>query len=100
MPTDPLSSVMSMSHTPDYRSRRIAKAIDSVKAAHNTRRLFEGLEDGHRLRTPENDGNTKAFLEDTIRSAMGYGYPVEAVAVAASMTVDEVRAIAEGSAAA
>lgn len=91
---------MTMSATPDYRERRIAKALTSVKAAENARRLFDNLEDGHRVKTLENDETTRAFLEDTIRSAMGYGYPVEAVAVAAAMTVEQIAEIADGSAAA
>ena len=91
---------MNMSATPDYRERRIAKALTSVKAAENARRLFDNLPDDHGAKTPENDEVTRAFLEDTIRTAMGYGYPIEAVAVAASITVEQVAEIADGPAAA
>jgi hypothetical protein len=91
---------MNMSTTPNYRERRIAKALTSVKAAENARRLFDNLPDDHGAKTTDNDDVTRGFLEDTIRSAMGYGYPVEAVAVAASITVEEVAEIVDGSAAA
>ena len=60
----------------------------------------EQFENGHRLKTSDNDEMTRAFLEDTVRSAMDYGYPVEAVAVAAPMSVEEVAGIANGPAAA
>jgi len=91
---------MTMPHTPDYRARRIAKALDSVKAAHNARSLFDSLDDGSRLKTDENDNVTQELLEDAVRAAMGYGFPIEAVAVAASMSEAEIHAIADGSAAA
>ena len=90
---------MAMPATPDHRERRIAKALTSVKAAENARRLFDNLPPDHRSKSAENDETTKVFLEDTIRTAMEYGYPVEAVAVAASMTVEQVAEIVEGSAA-
>ena len=86
---------MDMSATHTNRERRIAKALTSVKAAENGRRLFDNLPDDHRAKTPENDDTTRAFLEDTIRSAMGYGYPVEAVAVTASISVEQVAEIVE-----
>lgn len=85
---------------PEFRQRLIAKALDSVKAASKARGWFDQIDDGHRLKTPENDEMTRSFLEDTVRTAMGYGCPVEAVAIAASMTVEEVDVIADGSAAA
>lgn len=91
---------MTMPVSPELRQRLIAGALDSVKAAEKGRHIFDSLEDGHRLKTIENDEVTRAFLEDTICSAMGYGYPVEAVAYAAAMTTDEVLAIAEDSTAA
>lgn len=90
---------MTMPATPDHRERRIAKALTSVKAAENARRLFDNLSDDHRSKTAENDETTRAFLEQAVRTAMDYGYPVEAVAVAASMTVEQVADIANGSAA-
>ncbi len=82
------------------RERRIAKALTSVKAAENARRLFENLPTDHGSKTSHNDETTQAFLEDTVRTAMEYGYPVEAVAVAASLTVEQVHEIVEGTAAA
>ncbi len=91
---------MAMSKDRSQRERRIAKALDSVRAAGKARGWYNQFEDGHRLKTPENDDTTRLVLEDTIRSAMGYGYPVEAVAVAASITVEEVAEIVDGSAAA
>lgn len=91
---------MSMAESRDYRAHRIAKALDSVRAAAKARGWFQQFEDGHRHKTPEYDETTTAFLEDTIRTAMEYGYPVEAVAIAASLTVDQVHEIVDGSAAA
>ena len=85
---------------PEFRNRLVAKALDSVKAASRARGWFHQFEDGHQLKTPDNDSMTREFLEDAIRDAMGYGYPVEAVAAAAAMTVGEIEAIAGGSAAA
>ncbi len=90
---------MTMPTTPDPQSQRIAKALRSVEAAQNGRAVFDHLEEGHTSKTPENDQVTREFLHDTIRSAMGYGYPVEAVAVAAHMSVDDVMAITGDSAA-
>ena len=66
----------------------------------NARRLFDNLAAGHPSKTTENEDTTRAFLEDTIRTAMEDGYPIEAVAVAAFMTVQQVAEIANGSAAA
>ena len=50
---------MTMSHTPDHRARRIAKALDSVKAAQKARSLFDNLDDGSRLKSDENDNVTR-----------------------------------------
>lgn len=91
---------MTMSASPDYREQRIAKALTGVQAARNARSIFDDLEADHRHKTSENDETTRAFLETTIRNAMDYGFPVEAVAVAASLTVEEVHEITNGSAAA
>ncbi|NNC81013.1 MAG: hypothetical protein HKN94_12775 [Acidimicrobiales bacterium] len=89
-----------MPMTPELRQKRIATALTSVKAAQNARRLFDHLEEGHRAKTTQNDDVTREYLEETIQRAMGYGYPVEAVADAAAMTTAEVIAIAEDSTAA
>jgi hypothetical protein len=59
----------------NYRELRIAKALTSVKAAENARRLFDNLPADHGAKTSQNDETTTAFLEDTIRAAMEYGYP-------------------------
>ena len=91
---------MSMAEGRNYREHRIAKALDSVRAAGKARGWYNQFEEGHRHKTPEYDETTTAFLEDTIRTAMEYGYPVEAVAVAASLTVEQVHEIVDGSAAA
>ena len=90
---------MTIATSPDPQSDRIAKALTSVEAAPNGRAVFDQLEAGHPSRTSENDQVTSEFLQATIRSAMTYGYPVEAVAVAAHMTVDDVMAIIGDSAA-
>ena len=94
-----LRSVVTVPATPSHRERRIAKALTSVRAAENARRLFDNLPEGHGAKTQENDETTRSFLENTIRTAMSYGYPVEAVAVAASLTVDEVLEIVRDAAA-
>lgn len=91
---------MTMAESSDYREQRIAKALTSVRAAENARRLFENLPPDHGSKTSKNDNTTAAFLEETVRTAMGYGYPVEAVAVAASLTVEQVHKIVDGTAAA
>lgn len=91
---------MPMPASPDHRERRIAKALTSVKAAENARRLFDNLSADHGSKTSQNDETTMALLEDTVRTAMGYGYPVEAVAVAAALTVEQVHEIVDRSAAA
>ncbi|RZV42380.1 MAG: hypothetical protein EX269_14965 [Acidimicrobiales bacterium] len=43
---------------------------------------------------------TQFNLSDTIQQALGHGFSMEAVAEAAAMTVEQVAAIADGSAAA
>ena len=91
---------MSMPTDPEFRNKRIAKALDSVRAASRARGWYHQFEEGHRLKTPDNEEMTRSFLENTIRTAMGYGFPVEAVAVAADMSTDEVLEIAEDDAAA
>ncbi len=91
---------MAMSKSEDQQNRWIASALLSVTAASKVRTLFARLEEGHRQKTSENEQMTREYLEDTIRSAMEYGYPVEAVAGAASMTIDQVAKITNGSAAA
>ena len=93
-------SIMSSDALHSDRELRIAKALTSVKAAGNARRLFENLPAEHGSKTLQNDETTTAFLEDTVRTAMEYGYPVEAVAVAASLTVEQVHEIVDGTAAA
>ncbi len=91
---------MSMSVDPEFRKRLIAGALQSVEVAAKARGWFNRFDEGHRHKTEEFDQISAELLEDSIRTAMHYGYPVEAVAVAASMSIDDVRAIAEGSAAA
>ena len=54
----------------------------------------------HGGRSPELEVSTRENLEHAIVQALSYGFSVEAVATAASMTPDEVAAIADGSAAA
>ena len=90
---------MTVPASPSHRERRIAKALTSVKAAENARRLFDNLPEGHGAKTQENDETTRAFLAATIRTAMSYGYPVEAVAVAAGISTDEVLEIVRDAAA-
>ena len=91
---------MNVPANPEFRQQLIAKALNSVKAASKARGWFDQYEDGHPLKTQENDDVTRSFLEDAIRTAMGYGYPIEAIAGAASMSIDEANAIADGPAAA
>lgn len=91
---------MAMSTNPEFRERLIAGALQTVEVAAKVRGWYHQFEDGHRHKTPEVDQMSAGGLEQAIRDAMGYGFPVEAVAVAASMTVDEVNAIANGAAAA
>jgi hypothetical protein len=91
---------VAMSMSEDQQNRWIATALRSVTAASKVRTLFGRLKEGHRQKTSENEQMTREYLEDTIRSAMEYGYPVEAVAGAASMTVDQIAEITDGSAAA
>ena len=95
---DTEESLMPAGALHNYRELRIAKALTSVKAAENARRLFDNLPADHAAKTSQNDETTTAFLEDTIRTAMEYGYPVEAVAVAASLTVEQVHEIVDSSA--
>jgi len=89
-----------MSTDPEFRKRLIAGALQTVEVAAKVRGWYHQFEDGHRHKTAAVDQMSVEMLEDSIRTAMGYGYPVEAVAVAASMTVEEVHEIANGSAAA
>lgn len=89
-----------MPSNPEYRNREIAKALDRVKMAAKVRGWYHQFEPGHRHKTDDVDQMSTEMLEDSIRTAMDYGFPVEAVAVAASLTVDEVDAIANGPAAA
>ena len=84
---------MTMPVDPEFRKRLIAGALQSVQVAAKARGWYDQFEEGHRHKTAEQDELTRTYLEDTIRSAMGYGYPVEAVAVAADMSTDEVLAI-------
>ncbi len=91
---------MSMSVDPEFRKRLIAGALQTVEVNARIRGWYHQADEGHRFKTGEFDEMSSEGLERSIRKAMDYGYPIEAVAVAASMSVDEVRAIAEGSAAA
>jgi hypothetical protein len=84
---------------PELRKRLIADALRSVEVAAKARGWYDQFDDGHRHKTPEQDWVTTELLEGSIRTAMGYGYPVEAVAVAADLSIDEVQAIAGGAAA-
>lgn len=90
---------MAMAATPDPRSHRIAKALISVEAAQKGRAVFDQLAEGHPSKSAENDHITREFLEETVRSAIVFGYPVEAVAVAADLSVADVLDIAGESAA-
>lgn len=78
---------------PEFRKRLIAGALQSAQVAAKARGWYDQFEEGHRHKTDEQDVLTREYLEDTIRTAMRYGYPVEAVAVAADMSTDEVLAI-------
>ena len=91
---------MVMSVDPEFRKRLIAGALQTVEVNAKIRGWYHQAEAGHRFKTDDFDQMSSDGLERSIRKAMDYGYPVEAVAVAASMTVDEVTAIAGGSAAA
>ena len=84
---------MSVPMSPESRQRWIAKALDRVKLAAKVRDIYAHVADDSRSKTPENDEMTREMFEDSIRSAMGYGYPVEAVAHAAEITTDDVLAI-------
>jgi len=54
----------------------------------------------HGARSPELDSVTRDNIEEAIHHALGYGFAVEAVASAASMTPEQVSEIAARSAAA
>lgn len=54
----------------------------------------------HGERSTDLEVATRTHLEESIRQALRFGFSVEAVAAAASMTRDEVTAVADGSAAA
>lgn len=54
----------------------------------------------HGARSPELETLTRQSIEEAIQHALGHGFSVEAVAGAASMTVEQVAEIADGSAAA
>lgn len=90
---------MSMPANPEYRKEKIGRALDQVKLGAKVRGWFSQFDEGHRHKTDEFDQISSDMLEGSIRDALDYGFPVEAVAVAASMTVEEVSAIADGSAA-
>ena len=89
-----------MPANPEYRKERIARALDQVKLGAKVRGWYHQFDEGHRHKTEEVDQMSADMLVGSIRDAMDFGYPVEAVAVAASMSVEEVHAIANGSAAA
>ncbi len=91
---------MSMSVDPELRKRLIAGALQSVEVAAKVRGWYERFDDEHRLKTAEFDQTSSELLENSVRTAIGYGFPVEAVAVAASMSVEEIHAVADGPAAA
>ena len=82
-----------MPANPEFHNRMAASALRSVEVAAKARGWYDQFEEGHRHKTDEQDELTHEYLEDTIRLAMRYGYPVEAVAVAADMSTDEVLAI-------
>ena len=90
---------MSMSDQ-DFRNRLIASALRSVEVAAKARRWYEQAEDGHRFRSDEFNTTSAELLESSIGAAIEYGYPIEAIAGAASMSEEQVREIAGGSAAA
>lgn len=73
------------------RERLVAKALDSVTAASKSCAALGAGPDCAR---------STHYLEASIRSAVAYGYPVEVVADAASMSVAEVTSIAHRSMAA
>ena len=91
---------MVMSVDPESRKRLIAGALQTVEVNAKIRSWYHQSDAGHRFKTNEFDEMSSDGLERSIRKAMNYGYPAEAVAVAASMTVEEVTAIAGGLAAA
>ncbi len=91
---------MNMSADPERRNEMIAEALDRVKRSAKVRGWYHQFEDGDRHKTAQFDEMSGQMLEQSIRNAVSYGYPVEAVAVAASMTVEQVHQIANGSAAA
>lgn len=74
----------------------VVRALDHVRTAAKARNLFRQIPvDGYN-RTTENDEVTRIFLEESVRSAMRYGYPAEAVADAAELTLEEVSSISTG----
>ena len=73
------------------RERLINKALDSVAVASKAQDSLHELQD---------DEQSRQFLEASVRSAIAYGYPVETVAEAASMSVADITAIATRSMAA
>ena len=91
---------MNMPTNPEYRNQQIAKALDRVKMAAKVRGWYHQFEQGHRHKTDDVDQMSTEMLQDAIRTAMGYGYPIEAIAGAASISIDEATAIANGPAAA
>lgn len=91
---------MNMSTDSEFRKRLIAGALQTVEVNAKIRGWYDQAGEGHRFKTDEFDEMSAEGLERSIRTAIDYGFPVEAVAVAASMTVDEVTAIADGPAAA
>ena len=88
-----------MPANPEFHNRMVASALRSVEVAAKVRGWYHQFEDGHRHKTPDFDRLSTDGLELSIRKALGYGYPIEAVAGAASMSVDEVAAIAADDAA-
>lgn len=91
---------MVMPANPDHQNEMIAEALDRVKRSAKVRGWYHQFDDDSRHKTDELNEMSSDMLECSIRMAVSYGYPVEAVAVAASMSVAQVHAVADGSAAA
>ncbi len=78
----------------------IVEALDRVKRSAKARSWYHQFDHSSRHKTDDLDEMSSNMLESSIRLAMSYGYPVEAVASAASMSVEQVSEVLHSSAAA